>query len=109
MEAAPQEPQAQPLQPVATQAAAPVLKSPIALPVQTSLTPSRQAANQAVRVRAQLLDRLVNQAGEVMITRSRLESELRQLRGVRCVGVEVGSRPGLWPPPVRAGRDARAQ
>ncbi|MCE3271908.1 MAG: putative histidine kinase, CheA, partial [Ramlibacter sp.] len=42
---------------------------------------SRQAANQAVRVRSQLLDRLVNQAGEVMITRSRLEAELRQLRG----------------------------
>ncbi|HUR88148.1 MAG TPA: Hpt domain-containing protein [Ramlibacter sp.] len=35
----------------------------------------------AVRVRSQLLDRLMNQAGEVMITRSRLESELRQLRG----------------------------
>ena len=34
-----------------------------------------------VRVRAQLLDRLVNQAGEVMMTRSRLEAELQQLRG----------------------------
>ncbi len=33
-----------------------------------------------MRVRSQLLDRLVNQAGEVMITRSRLEAELRQLR-----------------------------
>jgi chemosensory pili system protein ChpA (sensor histidine kinase/response regulator) len=32
-------------------------------------------------VRSQLLDRLVTQAGEVMITRSRLESELKQLRG----------------------------
>ena len=32
-------------------------------------------------MRSQLLDRLVNQAGEVMITRSRLEAELRQLRG----------------------------
>jgi chemosensory pili system protein ChpA (sensor histidine kinase/response regulator) len=58
-----------------------VARGPIAQPVTTSLTPARQAANQAVRVRAQLLDRLVTQAGEVMITRSRLESELRQLRG----------------------------
>ena len=32
-------------------------------------------------MRSQLLDRLVNQAGEVMITRSRLEAELGQLRG----------------------------
>ncbi|HYE38947.1 MAG TPA: Hpt domain-containing protein, partial [Ramlibacter sp.] len=57
------------------------VRTDIALPVQTSLAPSRQAANQAVRVRSQLLDRLVSQAGEVMITRSRLESELKQLRG----------------------------
>ncbi len=35
----------------------------------------------AVRVRPELLDRLVNQTGEVMITRSRMESELIQLRG----------------------------
>jgi chemosensory pili system protein ChpA (sensor histidine kinase/response regulator) len=35
----------------------------------------------AVRVRAELLDRLVNQTGEVMITRSRMEAELGQLRG----------------------------
>jgi chemosensory pili system protein ChpA (sensor histidine kinase/response regulator) len=41
----------------------------------------RAANNQTVRVRSQLLDRLVNQAGEVMITRSRLEAELNQLRG----------------------------
>ena len=53
----------------------------IALPVATTLAPVRQASNQQVRVRSQLLDRLVNQAGEVMITRSRLEAELKQLRG----------------------------
>jgi chemosensory pili system protein ChpA (sensor histidine kinase/response regulator) len=41
----------------------------------------RQAANASIRVRSQLLDRMVNQAGEVMITRSRLEAELSQLRG----------------------------
>ena len=41
----------------------------------------RQASNASIRVRSQLLDRMVNQAGEVMITRSRLEAELGQLRG----------------------------
>ncbi len=41
----------------------------------------RTTSNQSVRVRSDLLDRLVNQAGEVMITRSRLEAELGQLRG----------------------------
>jgi chemosensory pili system protein ChpA (sensor histidine kinase/response regulator) len=34
-----------------------------------------------VRVRAQLLDRLMNQTGEVMISRARLEVELGQMRG----------------------------
>ncbi len=52
----------------------------VAMPVTNVLAPVRQAANQAVRVRSQLLDRLVNQAGEVMITRTRLEAELSQLR-----------------------------
>lgn len=56
-------------------------RTAVAMPVTTALSPSRQVSNQAVRVRSQLLDRLVNQAGEVMITRSRLESELKQLRG----------------------------
>ena len=42
--------------------------------------PLRQAASASIRVRSQLLDRMVNQAGEVMITRSRLEVELGQLR-----------------------------
>jgi chemosensory pili system protein ChpA (sensor histidine kinase/response regulator) len=40
-----------------------------------------QASQAAVRVRAQLLDRLVNQAGEVSITRARLESEVSQIKG----------------------------
>ena len=62
-------------------AAAPAAaRNVIALPAATMLAPVRQAANQQVRVRSQLLDRLVNQAGEVMITRSRLEAELKQLR-----------------------------
>ncbi len=42
--------------------------------------PARQAGSQTVRVRSQLLDRLVNQAGEVIITRSRLEARMNQLR-----------------------------
>ena len=45
-----------------------------------AVAPLRQIANQSVRVRSQLLDRLVNQAGEVMISRSRLESRVGQLR-----------------------------
>jgi chemosensory pili system protein ChpA (sensor histidine kinase/response regulator) len=52
----------------------------IAQPAGMQLAPRAQSG-QAVRVRSQLLDRLMNQAGEVMITRSRLEQELRQLRG----------------------------
>ncbi len=39
------------------------------------------AAQSAVRVRAPLLDRLVNQAGEVSITRSRIEVEVNQIKG----------------------------
>lgn len=42
--------------------------------------PVRAAAGQAVRIRSQLLDRLVNQTGEVMMTRSRLEAGVGQLR-----------------------------
>ena len=45
------------------------------------MAPLRPAANQSVRVRAALLDRLVNQVGEVMITRSRLDVRLGQMRG----------------------------
>ncbi|OOG50745.1 Hpt domain-containing protein [Polaromonas sp. C04] len=61
-------------------AAAPPKRGVIALPASNVLAPLRQASNHAVRVRSQLLDRLVNQAGEVMITRTRLESEIGQLR-----------------------------
>ncbi|MEO8297317.1 MAG: Hpt domain-containing protein [Burkholderiales bacterium] len=41
----------------------------------------RPPASQPVRVRIQLLDRLVNMAGEVSITRARLEAEVGQIRG----------------------------
>jgi len=53
------------------------IPAPQALVMQTL----RQAASATVRVRSQLLDRMVNQAGEVMITRARLEAEIGQLRG----------------------------
>ncbi|MFM2450564.1 MAG: hypothetical protein RIS44_3014, partial [Pseudomonadota bacterium] len=38
-------------------------------------------AQSSVRVKAPLLDRLVNEAGEVSITRARIESEVSQMRG----------------------------
>jgi chemosensory pili system protein ChpA (sensor histidine kinase/response regulator) len=57
------------------------LSSARALPVMPA-QPERAPVNpQPLRVRAPLLDRLVNLAGEVSITRSRLESELAQIRG----------------------------
>ena len=58
----------------------PPLPSAPVLPTAT-LQPLRSSATQTVRVRAQLLDRLVNQAGEVMISRSRMEARLSQFRG----------------------------
>jgi len=63
-----------------TPAAPPVERSAIAMPSPSVLTPLRAASSQAVRIRTHLLDRLVAQAGEVIITRSRLEAELGQLR-----------------------------
>ncbi len=43
-------------------------------------TDRAQATQSAVRVRAPLLDRLVNQAGEVSITRSRIETGVSQIK-----------------------------
>ncbi|HEY2187500.1 MAG TPA: Hpt domain-containing protein [Caldimonas sp.] len=43
--------------------------------------PRATTSQSAVRVRAPLLDRLVNQAGEVSITRSRIESGVGQIKG----------------------------
>jgi chemosensory pili system protein ChpA (sensor histidine kinase/response regulator) len=62
--------------PVAAPARVPVRVSPRGMPV----APVRQVVSQSVRVRSQLLDRLVNQAGEVMISRARMEARLTQLR-----------------------------
>jgi chemosensory pili system protein ChpA (sensor histidine kinase/response regulator) len=73
--AAPVAPQLTPLK-VAPAAARALVAQPVAMPIV-----QRAQAGHSVRVRSQLLDRLMNQAGEVMITRSRLEQELRQLRG----------------------------
>jgi len=55
--------------------------APVRLPAASQLVPLRTAANQSVRVRAQLLDRLVNQAGEVLIARSRLDARMTQVKG----------------------------
>ena len=52
----------------------------LAPPLATMPTPPR-AGQAMVRVRAQLLDRLMNQTGEVMITRAQIEVEVGQLRG----------------------------
>ena len=51
----------------------------LSLPASPLLAPVRAGA--AVRVRPELLDRMVNQAGEVMISRSRMQAELVTLRG----------------------------
>jgi len=50
-----------------------------ALPTPAERSPLAAAA--AVRVRTQLLDRMVNQAGEVSIARARLESEVGNIKG----------------------------
>ena len=67
-----------------THAKAPEVHSGLGMLLPAGATDARTAirpsANQSVRVRSQLLDRLVNQAGEVMISRSRIESRLTQLR-----------------------------
>lgn len=60
--------------------AVPADRSGVAIPSPSALTPLRAVSSQAVRIRTHLLDRLVAQAGEVIITRSRLEAELGQLR-----------------------------
>ena len=71
-------PAGQPAQnePAANGAAAmePTLPAPV-------VPPLRAGAQQTVRVRAQLLDRLISQAGEVLIARSRVDARLAQARG----------------------------
>lgn len=49
-------------------------KSPVSVPA------ARNLVSQSVRVRAQILDRLIDQSGEVMISRSRVDGRVAQLR-----------------------------
>jgi chemosensory pili system protein ChpA (sensor histidine kinase/response regulator) len=64
----------------AAEAPAPVNPEDIAEPAPLVLNNERAKSNQAVRVRSQLLDKLVNEAGEVTISRTRMENKLNQLR-----------------------------
>lgn len=64
---------------VGSQTASPTGLKGLSLPASPLLAPVRAGA--AVRVRPELLDRMVNQAGEVMISRTRMEAELVTLRG----------------------------
>jgi chemosensory pili system protein ChpA (sensor histidine kinase/response regulator) len=53
-----------------------------AAPVAAPAAPEAEVAQRAMlRVRADLIDRLVNEAGEVAIARARVEGELRSLKG----------------------------
>ena len=82
-EPAPEEPKAEepaPAQEPPTPPTPPVVRGEVAAPAPLSMVTARAAASQAVRVRSQLLDRLVNQAGEVLTSRARLETEVGQLR-----------------------------
>ena len=68
------------------EALAPIAWSSLVRPQGVVLRPVAREAVQgpsqaAVRVRPQLLDRLVNHAGEVAITRSRLQGQVGQIRG----------------------------
>ncbi|WP_426174396.1 Hpt domain-containing protein [Massilia sp. TWR1-2-2] len=58
-------------------AAAPLANAPAAAAAAAGPAPARTAL---VRVRADILDRLVNQAGEVSITRSKLENQVGTLK-----------------------------
>ncbi|MBP6223814.1 MAG: Hpt domain-containing protein [Rhizobacter sp.] len=49
--------------------------------VEAPRAPLASISTAAVRVRAPLLDRLVNQAGEVSITRSRIASDVQEIKG----------------------------
>ncbi|MFN9745477.1 MAG: Hpt domain-containing protein [Betaproteobacteria bacterium] len=83
------EPQTEPALPPALLPAAPVVidwgRFAAALPVEPAVADDAVAAAPgsaaAVRVRATLLDRLVNNAGEMAITRSRIDDSVTQLQG----------------------------
>ncbi|MEO8248158.1 MAG: hypothetical protein ABI589_02210, partial [Burkholderiales bacterium] len=54
--------------------------SPAAVMAPVAISQAARVGAQSVRVRSQVLDRLVNQAGEIMMSRSRLETRIAQLR-----------------------------
>jgi len=62
-----------------------IVLAPLSAPIDTAFASDDEAmpyaAQEQVRVRADLLDRLVNHAGEVAIYRSRLEQQLGAFRG----------------------------
>ncbi len=69
--------------------------APAAAPVEADSTSPRVDSGQpraVMRVRAEALEKLVNLAGEVAISRSRIESEVRALRGALGELVENVSR-----------------
>ena len=61
----------------AVPAVAAVARAPATAPV---VSPQRMAGGSLVRVRSQVIDRLVNQAGEVLIARSRLDVRVKQAK-----------------------------
>ncbi len=73
-------PAAEPDADVAQEPAAETPAAPLARPALLVPSQARAGSGQTVRIRTHLLDRLVAQAGEVIITRSRLEAEIGQLR-----------------------------
>lgn len=64
----------------APQPAAAARTGDIAPPAPLSMVQARAVASQVVRVRSQLLDRMLTQAGEVLTTRARLDIGVGQLR-----------------------------
>ena len=64
----------------APQPAAAARAGDIAPPAPLSMVQARAVASQVVRVRSQLLDRMLTQAGEVLTTRARLDIGVAQLR-----------------------------
>jgi len=54
---------------------------PVSVPLEQVTRATPRSGGQSVRVRSQLLDRLLNQTGEVMISRSRMDGHVAQMRG----------------------------
>ncbi|MGE5492480.1 MAG: response regulator, partial [Actinomycetota bacterium] len=64
----------------AAPAPTPVAPAPAAIAVTAEAEPEGGAQKATLRVRADLLDRLVNEAGELSIARARIEGEMRGLK-----------------------------